>query len=322
MTTSLRIIFAGTPDFAATALADLIKSQHDIIAVYSQPDRPKGRGRKLQASPVKTLALEHDIPVEQPDNFKSSESLTTLTNYNADLMIVAAYGLLLPEAVLSTPRYGCLNIHASLLPAWRGAAPIQRAILAGDTQTGITIMQMDKGLDTGDMLEKISCDINNDDTASSLHDKLAVLSGPLILKTLETLQDKALQPEKQNDNLTSYAKKLSKSEATIDWSQSAAEIVLQIRAFNNWPVAQTTIDDQVIRIWQADIIESDSKSGSSNNKPGTIISVDKKTIIVACGSDSLAIKKLQRVGSKPMATSDFLNGQAKLVAVGNIFSSF
>ncbi len=316
MKAPLKIIFAGTPEFAAIALADLIKSQHDIVAVYSQPDRPKGRGRKLQASPVKALALEHDIPVEQPLDFKSAESVTTLAQYQADVMIVAAYGLLLPETILNTPSYGCLNIHASLLPAWRGAAPIQRAILAGDTTTGITIMQMDKGLDTGDMLNKINCDIANDDTASSLHDKLAVLGGALVLDTLETLQNKALKPEKQNDSLSTYAAKLSKAQAQINWSQSADAILLQIRALNNWPVAQATIQDTIIRIWQAQKIMRDT----SSDKPGTIIAVDKKEIIVACGDAAIAILNLQRVGSKAMNTADFLNGHAKLVLLGNVFT--
>ncbi|MFV1982029.1 MAG: methionyl-tRNA formyltransferase [Thiohalomonadales bacterium] len=315
MTTPLRIIFAGTPDFAAVALGDLIKSHHDIVAVYSQPDRPKGRGRKLQASPVKVLALQHHIPVEQPINFKSPDDIKKLNDYQVDVLIVAAYGLLLPEAVLNTPRYGCLNIHASLLPAWRGAAPIQRAILAGDTQTGITIMQMDQGLDTGGMLNKVICDISPDDNASSLHDKLALIGGPLILETLKTLQNNALKPEKQHDELSSYATKLSKSEAKIDWSKTADEILLQIRAFNAWPVAQSNIKDQVIRIWQA----TKSNVSPLNKKPGTILAVDKNEITVACGKNAISILNLQRVGSKPMSTADFLNGQAKLVAVGNVF---
>ncbi len=313
---NLKIIFAGTPDFAAIALADLIKSQHEIVAVYSQPDRPKGRGRKLQASPVKLLALEHDIPVEQPLNFKSAESIETLANYNADIMIVAAYGLLLPEIVLTTPQYGCLNIHASLLPAWRGAAPIQRAILAGDKQTGITIMQMDIGLDTGDMLNKITCDISETDNASNLHDKLAILGGPLLLETVSALQNNKLKSEKQNAALTSYATKLSKAEAKINWSEPADTILLQIRAFNSWPVAQTNINDHVIRIWQAEKHEFNS----DKTKPGTIVAVNKKNIVVACGKDAISILNLQKVGSKAMATSNFLNGHADLVAVGNCFT--
>ncbi len=316
MNQPLRIIFAGTPDFAATALTDLLASSHQIVAVYSQPDRPKGRGRKRQASPVKLIALEHEIAVEQPLNFKTEESLATLESYHADVMIVAAYGLLLPESILNAPRYGCLNIHASLLPRWRGAAPIQRAILAGDTETGITIMQMDKGLDTGAMLNKITCDISADDTASSLHDKLALLGGPLILKSLKTLQNKALTPEKQNNALSNYATKLNKAEALIDWSKTADAILLQIRAFNSWPVAQSTIQENVIRIWQA----QKDLSESASTPPGTIIAVDKKGITVACGEGAISILKLQRVGSKPMTTADFLNGQAKLVTVGNSFS--
>jgi methionyl-tRNA formyltransferase len=316
MTTPLRIIFAGTPDFAAVALADLLKSQHEVVAVYSQPDRPKGRGRKLQASPVKLLAMQHAIPVEQPLNFKSDNSIKTLTDYNADIMVVAAYGLLLPDVILKTPRYGCVNIHASLLPAWRGAAPIQRAILAGDKQTGITIMQMDVGLDTGTMLNKVTCDITTSDTASSLHDKLAILGGPLLLETLTAIQNNTLNPEKQNEALTSYASKLSKAEAKIDWTKSADTILLQIRAYNSWPVAQATINDQVIRIWRALKSEFDT----ANKKTGTIVSVSKKEIIVACGEGAISIINLQRVGSKAMATADFLNGHAELVAVGTIFS--
>jgi len=316
MISPLNIIFAGTPEFAAVALNDLIQSHHNIVAVYSQPDRPKGRGRKLQASAVKLLALENSIPVEQPLNFKSDDDVKILADYNADIMIVAAYGLLLPENILTIPKYGCLNIHASLLPAWRGAAPIQRAILAGDSQTGITIMQMNKGLDTGDMLNKITCEISNDDTANSLHDKLALLGGPLLLKTLAMLQNNDLKPQQQNNDLKCYASKLNKSEALIDWSKTADEILLQIRAFNAWPVAQSNISEQVIRIWQATKSELDSH----NKRPGSIIAVTKKEIIVACGQHAIAILNLQRVGSKPMATADFLNGQAKLVAVGNQFS--
>lgn len=316
MQSPLKIIFAGTPDFAAIALADLIRSPHEIIAVYSQPDRPKGRGRKRQASPVKLMAQQHNIAIEQPDNFKSTESLDKFIEYQADVMIVAAYGLLLPGSILNTPRYGCLNIHASLLPAWRGAAPIQRAILAGDKQTGITIMQMDVGLDTGDILNKISCDIQADDTASSLHDKLALLGGPLTLETLKMLQNNALKPLRQSDELTSYASKLTKSEAKIDWSNTADAILLQIRAFNSWPVAHANINDQVIRIWQAKKVDIDS----SNEKPGTILTSNKKELVIACGKDAIAIINLQRVGSKAMATSEFLNGQAALVAVGNSFS--
>ncbi|MBL4638853.1 MAG: methionyl-tRNA formyltransferase, partial [Proteobacteria bacterium] len=236
----MRIIFAGTPDFAANTLEALLTTDHEICAVYTQPDRPSGRGRKLTASPVKQLAVEHQIPVQQPLNFKSEEIKQILAAYQADLMIVVAYGLLLPQAVLDAPTLGCINIHASLLPRWRGAAPIQRAILAGDHETGICIMQMEAGLDTGPVLAQATCPIHDDDTAQILHDRLVLLGAKTLLETLPEIESRQQQAKKQDDALSCYADKLKKQEAIIDWHQPAIRIAKQIHAFNPWPVAQTT----------------------------------------------------------------------------------
>ncbi|MCW8999861.1 MAG: methionyl-tRNA formyltransferase, partial [Kangiellaceae bacterium] len=253
----LKIIFAGTPEFAAVALKALLKQGHDVCAVYCQPDRPSGRGKKLIAGPVKKLALEHQIPVEQPINFKDPKAVERLASYQADLMIVVAYGLLLPLPVLETPKYGCVNIHGSILPRWRGAAPIHRAIEAGDKQTGITIMQMDQGLDTGNMLLKLNCEITENETGSSLHDKLADLGGKAINQFLAEF-DPDNSGEKQDDSLANYAHKLSKQEACIDWSLSSAQILNKIRAFNAWPVSYTFVNGNRIRVWKADVSNLES----------------------------------------------------------------
>ncbi|MDH5409333.1 MAG: methionyl-tRNA formyltransferase [Gammaproteobacteria bacterium] len=306
---ALRIIFAGTPDFAAEALAALIKSEHQIVAVYSQPDRPAGRGRKLKASPVKQLALDNNIPVEQPLSLKSDEEQAKLATYQADIMVVAAYGLILPKTILETPRLGCLNIHASLLPRWRGAAPIQRAILAGDTETGITIMQMDEGLDTGAMLLKKSCPIETTDNAQSLHDRLATLGAEAILAALDTLA--TLNAEQQDSAQASYAKKLDKAEALIDWQLSAQEIDRQIRAFNPWPVAQTHIDDKTLRIWMASVLP-----GDHNAEPGTIIQTSSEGIDVACGEAQLRITQAQLPGARAMSVTDLVNGHGEFFSPG------
>jgi len=245
----MRIIFAGTPEFSAETLKALLTTEHDICADYTQPDRPAGRGRKLTASPVKQLAQEHNIPVEQPLNFKEDEAQKILADYHADLMIVVAYGLLLPQVVLDTPALGCINIHASLLPRWRGAAPIQRAILAGDPETGVCIMQMDTGLDTGPVLFKSACPIYADDTAQILHDRLAILGSEALLATLDDIESLQANVQIQDNSFSCYAKKLLKAEATIDWRQSADEINRQVHAFNPWPVAQTVWQKHVFRIW-------------------------------------------------------------------------
>lgn len=313
---SLRIIFAGTPDFAATALSALIKSEHQIVAVYTQPDRPAGRGRKLHASPVKEVALENEIPVLQPENLKEAEAQNVLRTFNADVMVVAAYGLILPQIVLDTPRFGCLNIHASLLPRWRGAAPIQRAIAAGDKESGITIMQMNAGLDTGDILQLASCPITSDDTGGSLHDRLAEIGASAILKTLEDLANENLTATAQDDSLACYAHKLDKKEAQINWHQSAIEIEHLIRAFNPWPVAFTSLNDKTLRIWLAQALEI-----KADVEPGTVISCDKQGINISCGEGVLRILKLQPSGSKAMDVAAFMNGHAKQLPVGSVFQS-
>lgn len=302
----LKIIYAGTPDFSVAALQALIDSEHEVVAVYTQPDRPAGRGRKLTPSPVKQVALENDIAVYQPLNFKADEDKQALIDLDADLMVVAAYGLILPPAVLDAPRLGCINIHASILPRWRGAAPIQRSILAGDAETGITIMQMDIGLDTGDMLSKVTCEINNEMTASQLHDQLMEMGGKALMDIMPAIESESLQPEKQDESLVTYAEKLQKAEAKIDWQQSAAQIALQIRAFNAWPVSQTLYykgdKELVMRIWQAQPL-----SQSTDAEPGKVIAVQKKSFHVATGDGVLEVTEIQMPGKKPMAVAAFLN---------------
>ena len=312
----LKIIFAGTPDFAASALTALIQSEHEVVAVYTQPDRPAGRGRKLRASPVKEVALEHDIPVLQPENLKEAEAQDQLRSFNADVMVVAAYGLILPQVVLDIPRLGCLNIHASLLPRWRGAAPIQRAIAAGDKESGITIMQMNAGLDTGDILQLTATPITDKDSGGDLHDRLAEIGATAILETLEKLDSDQLTPVKQDDSLATYAHKLDKKEAVIDWQNSATEIERTIRAFNPWPVAFTYLNDKPLRIWQAQVLEEHSEA-----KPGTVITCDKKGIDISCGEGTLRLLKLQPSGSKAMDVAAFMNGHAKQLPVGSELQS-
>jgi len=309
----MRIIFAGTPDFAAETLKALLTNDYSVCAVYTQPDRPAGRGRKLTASPVKQLALEYDIPVEQPLNFKEQEAKQVLAHYHADLMIVVAYGLLLPQAVLDTPSLGCINVHASLLPRWRGAAPIQRAILAGDTETGVCIMQMEAGLDTGPVLARASCPITADDTAQTLHDRLALLGADTLLATLSNIVELQKKAEAQNDELTCYAAKLLKPEAEIDWQQPAAQIVRQIQAFNPWPVAQTIWQDQVFRIWSATLVDQKIVAATS----GEIIAVNKTSIDVATGNGILRLNQIQLPGKRAMPVADFLN--ANIIKAGEHF---
>jgi methionyl-tRNA formyltransferase len=307
MSKQLRVIYAGTPEFAVPALQALIDSDHEVVAVYTQPDRPAGRGRKLRASPVKELALRCEIPVEQPASLKNAEAQQQLTDYQADVMIVAAYGLILPQAVLDTPSMGCINIHGSLLPRWRGAAPIHRAILDGDTETGVTIMQMNAGLDTGDMLLKKQVPITNQSTTAEIHDQLAEVGAQALVETLDGLTSGTITPEKQDDSLANYAEKLSKDEAKIDWSRSATEISRQVRAFNPWPVAQTPYEGQNIRIWMAHAIE-----GNSPATPGTAVAESNEGIDIATGSGLLRVTQLQMPGGKPMSVQDFLNGRSLL----------
>lgn len=312
MSQSLRIVFAGTPDFAARHLAALLSSQHEVIAVYTQPDRPAGRGKKLTASPVKSLALEHNIPVYQPENFKSEQAKQELASLNADLMVVVAYGLLLPKTVLDTPKLGCINVHGSILPRWRGAAPIQRAIWAGDAQTGVTIMQMDVGLDTGDMLKVATLDISHDDTSASMYEKLAELGPQALIDCLADLADGNTQAEKQDDELANYAKKLSKDEAKIVWSDSAEHIERCVRAFNPWPMSYFSVEENNIKVWQSTVADE-----SSDAQPGTIIKADKSGIYVATGNGVLVLQQLQIPGKKALPVQDILNARAAWFEVGS-----
>lgn len=318
----MKIIFAGTPEFAATALAALLKTEHDIVAVYTQPDRKAGRGQKLTASAVKQLALANNVPVYQPLHFKSSteEGLAAqaeLAALNADVMVVAAYGLILPQVVLNTPKYGCLNIHGSLLPRWRGAAPIQRAIATGDTETGVTIMKMAAGLDTGDMMFKTICPIEASDTSATLHDKLAEQGASAIAAVLaseEKLQHYLATREVQDEALTVYAHKLSKAEAEIDWSTDAIQIDRNIRAFNPWPVAFIVLDEKNnLRVWNSKL----SHTTAENAQPGEIIAIDKDGVHVACANNTvITLTALQWPGAKPLNPVQIL--QTQKLTIGQI----
>ncbi len=316
MNQGLRIIFAGTPEFAAEHLKTLLSNHHQVIAVYSQPDRPAGRGKKLTASPVKEVALAHNIPVYQPLNFKSPEAVAELAALNADLMVVVAYGLILPKVVLDTPRLGCINVHASLLPRWRGAAPIQRAIEAGDSETGITIMQMDVGLDTGDMLIKASCPILPEDTGGSLHDKLINCGAPALLEALRQIASGTTTAEKQDDSQSNYAPKLSKEEAALDWQLSAQELERKVRAFNPFPVAHTkpagVDDDQRIRVWSA---QASGKTVDAT--PGSITKISNEGVWIACKEGQLILEQLQFPGKKAMNIGEILRGHPDLFKVGD-----
>ncbi len=310
---NLRIVFAGTPDFAAKHLQALLNANLQVVGVYTQPDRPAGRGNKLTPSPVKMLAVEHNIPVFQPENFKSAEAKQELETLRPDLMVVVAYGLLLPQQVLDTPRLGCINVHGSLLPGWRGAAPIQRAIWAGDPETGITIMQMDAGLDTGDMLHKVVCPITPEDTSASLYEKLAIDGPEGMLFTIQQIADGTAKPEQQNNALATYAKKLSKEEACIDWQQDAAFIERCIRAFNPWPVSYFKLADLNIKVWKAEVLPN-----TSQQSPGTIIQASKAGLDIATGNGVLRINQLQLPGKKAMSFADVLNARQDLFLPGNI----
>jgi methionyl-tRNA formyltransferase len=297
----MKIIFAGTPEFAVPTLQMLLDTEHEVCAVYTQPDRPAGRGRKLHPSPVKELALKAGIPVFQPETLKTDEDLRQIASFNADLLVVVAYGMILTQTVLDMPSLGCVNVHGSLLPRWRGAAPIQRAIMAGDEKTGVTIMQMVRKLDAGDMLHKEECVIGPDDTASDLHDKLAQLGAIGLAKVLEQIKAGTVHAEKQNEALVTYAEKLEKSEAVLDWTQPAEQLARKVRGLNAWPVAQTLYQGEVLRIWRAEAINDDA-----NAEPGSVRCVNK-AMDVATGKGMLRLHEVQLPGGKRMSIQAFLN---------------
>lgn len=312
MSKTLRIIFAGTPDFAARHLDALLSSGHNVVGVFTQPDRPAGRGKKLMPGPVKALAEEHGLPVFQPASLRPEENQQLVADLNADVMVVVAYGLILPKAVLGMPRLGCINVHGSLLPRWRGAAPIQRSLWAGDAETGVTIMKMDVGLDTGDMLYKLSCPITPEDTSATLYDKLAELGPQGLIKTLEQLAEGTAKPEVQDEALVTYAEKLSKDEALLDWALPAAQLERCIRAFNPWPVSWMVIDDQPVKVWKASVIESHVQAA-----PGTIVEANKQGIQVATAEGILNLESLQPAGKKAMSVQDLLNSRREWFIPGN-----
>ena len=312
MSDSLRIIFAGTPDFAARHLDALLSSEHQIVGVFTQPDRPAGRGKKLMPSPVKVLAEEKGISVFQPVSLRPQENQQLVADLRADIMVVVAYGLILPKAVLEMPRLGCLNVHGSLLPRWRGAAPIQRALWAGVTETGITIMQMDVGLDTGDMLYKLSCPITAEDTSATLYDKLAQLGPQGLLATLTHIATGTATPKVQDEEQVTYAEKLSKEEARLDWSLPAAQLERCIRAFNPWPMSYFVIDDQPVKVWKASVINTQAKA-----EPGTIIEANKQGIQIATAEGILNLESLQPAGKKAMNTQDLLNSRREWFTPGS-----
>lgn len=304
--TPLRLVFAGTPEFAVPCLQALIDAGHELAAVYTQPDRPAGRGRKLQQSPIKALALARGIPVRQPETLKRDrEAQAGLRALAPDLMVVVAYGLLLPVAVLEAPRLGCVNVHASLLPRWRGAAPIQRAVLAGDRESGVCIMAMEEGLDTGPVYHRLLLELDPHETGGTLHDKLASLGARALSEALPGIADGSRIPEPQNSAHATYARKIDKGEAVIDWDQPALAIERQVRAFDPWPVAQTSLSGEVLRIWSAEASDAVNEGAA----PGTVVAAGRSGIAVATGAGILLITRLQPAGKRPMSATDFLNAR-------------
>src|SRR3990167_748061 len=299
----LKIIFVGTPAFALPSLEALLSSPHELLAVYTQPDRPAGRGQKLLLSPVKKLAQQHGIPVLQPTSLRHSSEQKIIADFHSDIMVVVAYGLLLPAEILTTPRWGCINVHASLLPRWRGASPIQQAILAGDKKTGVTIMQMVAALDAGDMLAKAETEIKDNDNSQTLHDRLCQMGAELLLPTLLKLEQGLLQPETQDENAVTYAKKIEKHQAEIHWHATASMIARQVRAYYGWPVAFTFLNGHRLRIWEASAAKTETDFA-----PGTLL-IEHHELYVACGQGRLKLEKLQLSGGKIVSARDFINSQ-------------
>lgn len=314
MTQALRLVFAGTPEFAAEHLKALLDTPNQIVAVYTQPDRPAGRGQKLMPSPVKQLALQHGLPVLQPPTLRDPAAQEELRALAPDLMVVVAYGLILPQVVLDIPRLGCINSHASLLPRWRGAAPIQRAVQAGDAESGVTVMQMEAGLDTGPMLLKVTTPISAGDTGGSLHDRLAQLGPQAVVQAIEGLAAGTLQGEVQDGALATYAHKLNKDEARIDWSRPADELERLVRAFNPWPICHSTLDGQPLKVLAAEPAEG-------RGQPGQILDASKDGLTVACGEGALRLTRLQLPGGKPMAFADLYNSRREQFAPGQVLGA-
>ncbi|PYG76003.1 MULTISPECIES: methionyl-tRNA formyltransferase [unclassified Pseudomonas] len=307
----MRIVFAGTPEFAAEHLKALLDSPYEIVAVYTQPDRPAGRGQKLMPSAVKALAVAHDIPVFQPQTLRNADAQAELAALKPDLMVVVAYGLILPQVVLDIPRLGCINSHASLLPRWRGAAPIQRAVEAGDAESGVTVMRMEAGLDTGPMLLKVVTPISADDTGGTLHDRLAEMGPPAVVQAIAGLADGSLQGEVQDDALATYAHKLNKDEARIDWSRPAVELERKIRAFNPWLACHSTLDGESVKVQAASV-------STGTGTPGEILSASKDGLVVACGEQALNLTRLQLPGGKALNFSDLFNSRREKFAAGKV----
>ena len=313
MTQPLRIVFAGTPEFAAQHLQALLDAGREVVAIYTQPDRPAGRGQKLMPSPVKQLALQHSIPVYQPQTLRDPSAQAELAALDADLMVVVAYGLILPQAVLDMPRLGCINSHASLLPRWRGAAPIQRAIQAGDAESGVTVMRMEAGLDTGPMLLDVRTPISTEDTGGSLHDRLATLGSQAVVEAVAALAAGALPGEVQNDSLATYAHKLNKDEARIDWSRPAVELERLVRAFNPWPICHSSLDGAVLKIHAAAL-------GEGQGRPGEILAASRDGLLVACAEGALLLTRLQLPGGKPLSFADLYNSRREQFAPGQVLA--
>jgi methionyl-tRNA formyltransferase len=315
----LRLVFAGTPEFAALHLAALLESPHQVVAVYTQPDRPAGRGKKLTASPVKLLAVDAGLPLQQPPSLRGEAAQADLQTFDADLLVVVAYGLILPQTILDTPREGCINVHASLLPRWRGAAPIQRAIESGDPESGVTIMQMDAGLDTGAMLRSRAVTITDSTSAGLLQDQLAAIGAPLLLEVLNSLDESLADAQAQDESLATYAAKIDKAEAEVDWSLPAALLQRKLLAFNPFPAAWTLLEGQRIKLWEA-------STCSNSGPPGTILQAtisptSESGIVVACGEGALRLKRLQLAGGKVLDAAQLLNARRELFAPGKVLGS-